>query len=170
MMAWGVEPRVPFLDREFMDVAMAFDARYKMVDKASGGVQRMEKGILRAAFEGYLPDEILWRQKEQFSDGVGYGWIDGLKAHAESQVSDRELAAADKRFGVNPPQTKEAYYYRSLFEQFFPTPAAAETVPGGKSIACSTPAALAWDASFAAMADPSGRAVAGVHDQAVAKI
>lgn len=170
MMAWGVEPRVPFLDREFMDVAMAFDARYKMVDKANGGVQRMEKGILRAAFEGYLPDEILWRQKEQFSDGVGYGWIDGLKAHAESQVSDRELAAADKRFGVNPPQTKEAYYYRSLFEQFFPTPAAAETVPGGKSIACSTPAALAWDASFAAMADPSGRAVAGVHDQAVAKI
>lgn len=170
MMAWGVEPRVPFLDREFMDVAMAFDARYKMVDKASGGAQRMEKGILRAAFEGYLPDEILWRQKEQFSDGVGYGWIDGLKAHAESQVSDRELAAADKRFGVNPPQTKEAYYYRSLFEQFFPTPAAAETVPGGKSIACSTPAALAWDASFAAMADPSGRAVAGVHDQAVAKI
>lgn len=170
MMAWGVEPRVPFLDREFMDVAMAFDAKYKMVDKASGGAQRMEKSILRAAFEGYLPDEILWRQKEQFSDGVGYGWIDGLKAHAESQVSDRELAAADKRFGVNPPQTKEAYYYRSLFEQFFPTPAAAETVPGGKSIACSTPAALAWDASFAAMADPSGRAVAGVHDQAVAKI
>lgn len=170
MMAWGVEPRVPFLDRQFMDVAMAFDARYKMVDKASGGAQRMEKGILRAAFEGYLPDEILWRQKEQFSDGVGYGWIDGLKAHAESQVSDRELAAADKRFGVNPPQTKEAYYYRSLFEQYFPTPAAAETVPGGKSIACSTPAALAWDASFAAMADPSGRAVAGVHDQAVAKI
>ena len=170
MMAWGVEPRVPFLDREFMDVAMAFDARYKMVDKASGGAQRMEKGILRAAFEGYLPDEILWRQKEQFSDGVGYGWIDGLKAHAESQVSDRELAAADKHFGVNPPQTKEAYYYRRLFEQFFPTPAAAETVPGGKSIACSTPAALAWDASFAAMADPSGRAVAGVHDQAVAKI
>ena len=170
MMAWGVEPRVPFLDREFMDVAMAFDAKYKMVDKACGGAQRMEKGILRAAFEGYLPDEILWRQKEQFSDGVGYGWIDGLKAHAESQVSDRELAAADKRFAVNPPQTKEGYYYRSLFEQFFPTPAAAETVPGGKSIACSTPAALAWDASFATMADPSGRAVAGVHDQAVSHI
>ena len=170
MMAWGVEPRVPFLDREFMDVAMAFDAKYKMVDKASGGAQRMEKGILRAAFEGYLPNEILWRQKEQFSDGVGYGWIDGLKAHAEAQVSDRELAAADKRFPVNPPQTKEAYYYRTLFEQFFPTPAAAETVPGGKSIACSTPAAIAWDASFAAMADPSGRAVAGVHDQAVERI
>ena len=166
MMAWGVEPRVPFLDREFMDVAMKMDAKYKMIDKASSGHERMEKGILRAAFEGYLPDSILWRQKEQFSDGVGYGWIDGLKDHAEAQVSDRELAAADKRFPVNPPQTKEAYYYRSLFEQFFPTPAAAETVPGGKSIACSSPAAIAWDASFANAADPSGRAIAGVHNAA----
>ncbi len=165
MMAWGVEPRVPFLDREFMDVAMKMDARAKMVDKAGG---RIEKAVLREAFEGYLPKEILWRQKEQFSDGVGYGWIDGLKAHAEAQVSDRELAAADKRFPYNPPQTKEAYYYRSLFEQFYPTPAAAETVPGGKSIACSSPAAIAWDASFATMADPSGRAVAGVHEQALA--
>ena len=165
MMAWGVEPRVPFLDRAFLDVAMRMDASHKMVDKASG---RIEKAVLREAFEGYLPKEILWRQKEQFSDGVGYGWIDGLKAHAEAQVSDRELAAADKRFTYNPPQTKEAYYYRSLFEQFYPTPAAAETVPGGKSIACSSPAAIAWDASFATMADPSGRAVAGVHAQALA--
>ncbi|KRG85896.1 MULTISPECIES: asparagine synthase B [Stenotrophomonas] len=165
MMAWGVEPRVPFLDRAFLDVAMRMDASHKMVDKASG---RIEKAVLREAFEGYLPKEILWRQKEQFSDGVGYGWIDGLKAHAEAQVSDRELAAADKRFPYNPPQTKEAYYYRSLFEQFYPTPAAAETVPGGKSIACSSPAAIAWDASFAAMADPSGRAVAGVHAQGLA--
>ncbi len=165
MMAWGVEPRVPFLDRAFLDVAMRMDASHKMVDKASG---RIEKAVLREAFEGYLPKEILWRQKEQFSDGVGYGWIDGLKAHAEAQVSDRELAAADKRFPYNPPQTKEAYYYRSLFEQFYPTPAAAETVPGGKSIACSSPAAIAWDASFATMADPSGRAVAGVHAQALA--
>ncbi|WP_427851925.1 asparagine synthase B [Stenotrophomonas acidaminiphila] len=165
MMAWGVEPRVPFLDRAFLDVAMRMDARHKMVDKASG---RIEKAVLREAFEGYLPREILWRQKEQFSDGVGYGWIDGLKAHAEAQVSDRELAAADKRFPYNPPQTKEAYYYRSLFEQFYPSPAAAETVPGGKSIACSSPAAIAWDASFATMADPSGRAVAGVHAQALA--
>jgi len=165
MMAWGVEPRVPFLDRAFLDVAMRMDASHKMVDKASG---RIEKAVLREAFEGYLPKEILWRQKEQFSDGVGYGWIDGLKAHAEAQVSDRELAAADKRFPYNPPQTKEAYYYRSLFEQFYPTPAAAETVPGGKSIACSSPAAIAWDASFATMADPSGRAVAGVHEQALA--
>ena len=167
MMAWGVEPRVPFLDREFMDVAMRMDAKVKMVDKASG---RIEKAVLRQAFEGYLPKEILWRQKEQFSDGVGYGWIDGLKAHAEAQVSDRELAAADKRFPHNPPQTKEAYFYRTLFERHYPSPAAAETVPGGKSIACSSPAAIAWDASFAAMADPSGRAVAGVHAQAVAAV
>lgn len=167
MMAWGVEPRVPFLDREFLDVAMRMDAKYKMVAKGSDGPQRMEKGVLRAAFEGYLPDSILWRQKEQFSDGVGYGWIDGLKAHAEAQVSDRELAAADKRFPVNPPQTKEAYFYRALFERFYPSPAAAETVPGGKSIACSSPAAIAWDASFAKMADPSGRAVAGVHEAAL---
>ncbi|MFT4178402.1 MAG: asparagine synthase B [Thermomonas sp.] len=170
MMAWGVEPRVPFLDREFLDVAMKMDAAHKMVKKGDAGPQRIEKGVLRAAFEGYLPEEILWRQKEQFSDGVGYGWIDGLKAHAEAQVSDRELAAAGKRFPVNPPQTKEAYFYRSVFERFYPTPAAAETVPGGKSIACSSPAAIAWDASFAAMADPSGRAVAGVHEQAVAAV
>jgi len=170
MMAWGVEPRVPFLDREFLDVAMRMDAKFKMVDKSRSDAQRMEKGVLRAAFDGYLPDSILWRQKEQFSDGVGYGWIDGLKAHAERQVSDRELAAADKRFPVNPPQTKEAYWYRSLFEQFYPSPAAAETVPGGKSIACSSPAAIAWDASFAKMADPSGRAVAGVHNDAMAVV
>ncbi|OOW84868.1 asparagine synthetase B [Xanthomonas campestris pv. vitistrifoliae] len=168
MMAWGVEPRVPFLDREFLDVAMRMDARFKMVDKTSSGATRMEKGVLREAFAGYLPESILWRQKEQFSDGVGYGWIDGLKAHAQSQVSDRELAAADRRYPVNPPQTKEAYFYRSLFEQFFPGQAAAETVPGGKSIACSSPTAIAWDASFAAMADPSGRAITGVHAQALA--
>ena len=167
MMAWGVEPRVPFLDREFLDVAMRMDASYKMIDKTRTDAQRMEKGVLRQAFDGYLPEQILWRQKEQFSDGVGYGWIDGLKAHAEAQVSDRELAAADKRFPVNPPQTKEAYFYRSVFERFFPTPAAAETVPGGKSIACSSPAAIAWDASFANMADPSGRAVAGVHNDSI---
>lgn len=167
MMAWGVEPRVPFLDREFLDVAMRMDAKYKMVDPARADAQRMEKGVLRQAFDGYLPDSILWRQKEQFSDGVGYGWIDGLKAHAEAQVSVRELAAAERRFPHNPPQTKEAYYYRALFEQFYPGPACAQTVPGGKSIACSSPAAIAWDTSFAAMADPSGRAVAGVHAQAL---
>jgi asparagine synthase (glutamine-hydrolysing) len=167
MMAWGVEARVPFLDVEFLDVAMTMDARYKMVDQTGNGATPLEKGVLRAAFGGYLPDSILWRQKEQFSDGVGYGWIDGLKAHAEAQVSDRELAAADRRFPINPPLTKEAYYYRSVFEEFFPGSAAAETVPGGKSIACSSPAAIAWDASFADAVDPSGRAIAGVHHAAL---
>lgn len=162
MMAWGVEPRVPFLDVEFMDVAMRMDARHKM----SGG-GKIEKSVLREAFEGYLPQEILWRQKEQFSDGVGYGWIDGLKAHAEAQVSDADFAAAETRFPVNPPQTKEAYFYRRLFEEIFPGEACANTVPGGKSIACSSPAAIAWDAAFATMADPSGRAVAGVHNDAL---
>jgi len=163
MMAWGVEARVPFLDLEFLDVAMNMDARHKMA-----GQGRIEKAVLREAFQGALPDEILWRQKEQFSDGVGYGWIDGLKAHAEQAVSDREFAAAATRFPHNPPATKEAYLYRRIFERFYPGQAAAETVPGGKSIACSSPAALAWDPSFANAADPSGRAVKGVHQQALA--
>ena len=163
MMAWGVEARVPFLDLEFIDVAMGMDAAHKMA-----GQGKIEKHVLRAAFEGALPKEILWRQKEQFSDGVGYGWIDGLKAHAEQMVSDREFAAAAARFPFNTPATKEAYFYRRIFEQFYPGEACAATVPGGKSIACSSPAALAWDPAFAAMADPSGRAVRGVHQQAVA--
>ncbi|MBW8367671.1 MAG: asparagine synthase B [Arenimonas sp.] len=158
MMAWGVEARVPFLDLEFMDLAMSMDAAHKMAGKG-----RMEKAVLREAFTGVLPDEILWRQKEQFSDGVGYGWIDGLKAHAEAHVSDSMLAQAPLRFPVNPPQTKEAYWYRELFEREFPGDACAKTIPGGKSIACSSPAAIAWDPAFAAAADPSGRAVAGVH-------
>ena len=122
----------------------------------------------RATAEGYLPDSILWRQKEQFSDGVGYGWIDGLKAHAEAHVSDREFVAAASRFPINPPQSREAYFYRRIFEQLFPGAACAGTVPGGKSIACSSPAAIAWDAAFAEAADPSGRAVAGVHQAALA--
>ncbi len=167
MMAWGVEPRVPFLDVEFLDVAMRMDAQAKMVDKSRVGKGGIEKAVLRVAFEGYLPKEILWRQKEQFSDGVGYGWIDGLKAHAEAHVSDREFAAAANRFPVNPPQTKEAYFYRRIFEQSFPGAACAATVPGGKSIACSSPTAIAWDAAFANAADPSGRAVAGVHQDAL---
>ncbi len=167
MMAWGVEPRVPFLDVEFLDVAMRMDAQHKMAGPGPDGTRRIEKSILREAFDGYLPESILWRQKEQFSDGVGYGWIDGLKAHAQAQVSDRVFAAAASRFPVNPPQTKEAYLYRHIFEQFFPSAACAETVPGGKSIACSSPAAIAWDAAFATMADPSGRAVAGVHQAAL---
>ena len=162
MMAWGVEPRVPFLDVEFMDVAMRMDAQHKMA-----GHGKMEKSILREAFEGYLPHEILWRQKEQFSDGVGYGWIDGLKAHAEARVSDADFGEATQRFPINTPTTKEGYFYRDLFERVFPGDACAKTVPGGKSIACSTPAAIAWDAAFANAADPSGRAVAGVHASAL---
>lgn len=158
MAAWGVEARVPFLDLEFLDTAMAIDPAAKMP-----GPDRPEKAILRAAGTGLLPDEILWRQKEQFSDGVGYGWIGALKAHADETISDRELAEAARRFPINPPTTKEACLYRRLFERHFPSPAAAATVPGGPSVACSTPEALAWDASLAQMADPSGRAMKGVH-------
>ncbi len=160
MAAWGVEARVPFLDLEFIDAAMRIDAAHKMI--AAGGI---EKRILREAFSGCLPDEILWRQKEQFSDGVGYGWIDGLKENAARLISDPEFSKAEKRFPINPPQSKEAYFYRRLFEEIFPSAACASTVPGGKSIACSSPAAIAWDASFASMADPSGRAVKAVHQQ-----
>jgi len=167
MMAWGVEPRVPFLDIGFIDVAMRMDARAKMVGGGADGRRRIEKAVLREAFAGYLPDAILWRQKEQFSDGVGYGWIDGLKAYAAAAVGDAAFAAAGERFPVNVPATKEAYLYRELFERAFPGDACARTVPGGKSIACSSPAAIAWDAAFAAAADPSGRAVAGVHAAAL---
>ena len=159
MAAWGVEARVPFLDLEFVDYAMSMDPAAKMA-----GDGKPEKGILREAGRGLLPEEILWRQKEQFSDGVGYGWIDALKDHAEAQVSDRELSEAAQRFPLNPPQTKEAYCYRRIFERHFPSPAAAATVPGGPSIACSTPEALAWDESFTRMADPSGRAMRGIHE------
>jgi asparagine synthase (glutamine-hydrolysing) len=158
MMAWGVEPRVPFLDLEFLDVAMSMDASAKMI---CGG--RIEKAVLRQAFEDYLPPEILWRQKEQFSDGVGYAWIDGLKAYAISQVSDQDFARSSSRFPINSPQSKESYLYRRIFESYFPDSACAETVPGGKSIACSSPAAIEWDASFATSLDPSGRAVAVHH-------
>ncbi len=158
MAAWGVEARVPFLDLEFLDVAMGMDPSAKMA-----GPNRPEKAILREAGTGLLPDEILWRQKEQFSDGVGYGWIDTLKAHADREVSDRELLEAEQRFPFNPPATKEQYLYRRIFERHFPSPAAAATVPSGPSIACSTPEALAWDEGFSQVADPSGRAIRGVH-------
>jgi asparagine synthase (glutamine-hydrolysing) len=158
MAAWGIEVRVPFLDREFLDTAMAFAPAEKMVRPGS-----IEKRPLRQAFAGYLPEEILWRQKEQFSDGVGYNWIDSLKATAEGRVSATQMESARYRFPYNPPATKEAYLYREVFERHFPGAAAAACVPGGPSIACSTPTAIAWDASFAANADPSGRAVLGVH-------
>jgi len=158
MAAWGVEARVPFLDLEFLEVAMAMDAEHKR-----SGPGRMEKAVLREAFAGALPEKILWRQKEQFSDGVGYGWIDSLKAHAALAISDAELGRAGVRYPINPPPTKEALLYRKLFERAFPQACSALTVPGGPSIACSSPAAIAWDPAFAAAADPSGRAVAGVH-------
>jgi asparagine synthase (glutamine-hydrolysing) len=162
--AWGVEVRVPFLDREFLDVAMAFNPAEKMA-----GAGRMEKHCLRQAFEGYLPAEILWRQKEQFSDGVGYHWIDTLKKVAGERVSDMQMGNARYRFALNTPVTKEAYLYREIFESHFPGDAAAACVPGGPSIACSTPTAIAWDASFSRNADPSGRAVLGVHRDGNAK-
>ncbi len=158
MAAWGIEARVPFLDREFLDVAMGFDAAEKMIVDG-----RMEKQVLRQAFTGYLPDEILWRQKEQFSDGVGYSWIDHLKEFAEVEVSAGQLERARYRFPRNTPLTKEAYLYRSIFESHFPGDHTAAMVPEGPSIACSTPVAIAWEKSFAELADPSGRAVRGVH-------
>ncbi|WP_166839828.1 asparagine synthase B [Rheinheimera pleomorphica] len=160
MSAWGIEARVPFLDKNFMDVAMRLNPQAKM---CGGG--KMEKHILREAFDGVLPDEILWRQKEQFSDGVGYSWIDSLKAHAEKEVTDQQMATASFRFPVNTPDSKEAYYYRVIFEEHFPHAGAIACVPGGKSVACSTPEALAWDEKMAQMTDPSGRAVRDVHTQ-----
>ncbi|HET9048332.1 MAG TPA: asparagine synthase B [Chiayiivirga sp.] len=163
MAAWGVEARVPFLDRGFIDVAMNLDPEVKLSGKARG---RIEKQFLREAFAGYLPDSVLWRQKEQFSDGVGYSWIDSLKAHAAQQVSDADLENARFRFPYNTPLTKEAYFYRTLFERHFPQPWAAQCVPGGPSVACSTAAALEWDASLKNVVDPSGRAVQSVHNAA----
>ncbi|NKI36584.1 asparagine synthase B [Wenzhouxiangella sp. XN79A] len=156
--AWGVEARVPFLDNEVIDVAMRIDPALKMT-----GPERMEKHLLRRAFAHLLPESVAWRQKEQFSDGVGYGWIDALRENAEREVSAAEFAAAGQRFPIHPPQTREAFYYRRLFAELYPSDAAARTVPGGKSIACSSEAALAWDPDFANRADPSGRSVAGVH-------
>ena len=160
MAAWGVEGRVPFLDKEFMDVAMRLNPADKMCGKG-----KIEKHILREAFEDLLPHEVAWRQKEQFSDGVGYSWIDSLKAMVEEEVTDQMFEAAAFRFPVNTPLTKEAYYYRAIFDEHFPLESAARTVPYGKSVACSTPTALEWDAKFKEMADPSGRAVMDVHQQ-----
>lgn len=164
MAAWGVEARVPFLDHEFLELAMHVDPERKLCRDG-----RMEKHILREAFQGWIPDEVLWRQKEQFSDGVGYSWIDSLQDLAESQVTDRELERAADRFPIQPPLTKEGYLYRTLFEEHFPSATEARTVPEGKSIACSSPVALEWDAEFAAAADPSGRAVQDVHEGAKLK-
>lgn len=156
--AWGVEGRVPFLDKEFMDVAMRLNPEDKMCTDG-----KIEKHILRKAFEDYLPPEVAWRQKEQFSDGVGYNWIDTLKKVAETAVSDVQMENARYRFPINTPTTKEAYYYRTIFQEFFPLDSSAQCVPGGPSVACSTPTAIKWDAAFAKMDDPSGRAVKDVH-------
>lgn len=160
MAAWGVEGRVPFLDKEFIDVAMRLNPVDKMCGKG-----KIEKEMLRKAFCNLLPEEVAWRQKEQFSDGVGYSWIDSLKALVEKEVTDQMFEAAAYRFPINTPMTKEAYYYRSIFEEHFPSEQAARCVPHGKSVACSTPIALEWDAKFKEMADPSGRAVNDVHQQ-----
>ncbi|WP_241579441.1 asparagine synthase B [Rosenbergiella nectarea] len=161
MSAWGVEARVPFLDKQFLDVAM----RINPADKMCGQNGKMEKHILRECFSSYLPESVAWRQKEQFSDGVGYSWIDSLKEVAAQQVTDQQLATASYRFPYNTPASKEAYLYREIFESLFPVASAAECVPGGPSVACSSAKAIEWDEAFKTMDDPSGRAV-GVHQSA----
>ena len=159
--AWGIEGRVPFLDKEFIDVAMRLNPKDKMITE-----ERMEKWVVRKAFESYLPESVAWRQKEQFSDGVGYSWIDTLKAMVEEKVTDEQMENAHYRFPAQPPQNKEEFYYRSIFEDHFPSEAAALSVPSVPSVACSTPIALEWDEAFKNQNDPSGRAVAKVHEEA----
>ena len=159
--AWGIEGRVPFLDKEFMDVAMRINPNDKMIHG-----ERMEKWVLRKAFESYLPESVAWRQKEQFSDGVGYNWIDTLKEVVAAAVTDEQLANAKYKFPLQTPTSKEEFYYRSIFETHFPSDAAALCVPSVPSVACSTPIALEWDEAFKNMNDPSGRAVAKVHSDA----
>ncbi|MGB5237143.1 MAG: asparagine synthase B [Flavobacteriaceae bacterium] len=161
--AWGIEGRVPFLDKEFIDVAMRINPKDKMING-----ERMEKWVVRKAFESYLPESVAWRQKEQFSDGVGYSWIDTLKELVEKEISDEQLANAGFRFPIQTPTSKEEYYYRSIFEGHFSSDAAALSVPQEPSVACSTKIALEWDEAFKNMNDPSGRAVANVHEEAYA--
>ncbi|MFC4094528.1 asparagine synthase B [Euzebyella saccharophila] len=162
--AWGIEGRVPFLDKEFMDVAMSINPQDKMING-----ERMEKWVVRKAFEDYLPESVAWRQKEQFSDGVGYSWIDTLKEVVNTEVTDEQLANAKYRFPIQTPTSKEEFYYRSIFESHFPSDAAALSVPQEASVACSTQIALEWDEAFKNMNDPSGRAVAKVHTDAYVK-
>ena len=162
--AWGVEGRVPFLDKDFLDVAMRLNPEAKMCPGHT-----IEKKIVREAFADMLPESVAWRQKEQFSDGVGYSWIDTLKEVTAAAVSDDEMAHAAERFPINTPMIKEEYYYRSIFEEYFPSESAARSVPSVPSVACSTAEALAWDESFKNVNDPSGRAVAGVHEEAYEK-
>ena len=159
--AWGIEGRVPFLDKEFMDVAMSLNPEDKMIKG-----DRIEKWILRKAFEEYLPESIVWRQKEQFSDGVGYNWIDSLKKVVKDKISDKKMKEALSRFPVQTPTTKEEYYYRSLFSEHFPSDTAAYCVPQEPSVACSTKIALEWDETFKSLNEPSGRAISKVHEDA----
>lgn len=173
LMAWGVEGRVPFLDKDFIDIAMNLNPSDKMnipmvvsTGSSTETKQRMEKWILRKAFEDLLPENICWRQKEQFSDGVGYNWIDTLKKMTEEKVSDAEFARRENRFPVNPPKTKEEYYYREIYSRLFPSDSAARCVPHEAGVACSTAKALEWDAAWKNMDEPSGRAISGVHDKA----
>lgn len=165
--AWGVEGRVPFLDKEFLDVAMRTNPKAKMCSlNGSAPKASMEKRIVREAFEDMLPEEVAWRQKEQFSDGVGYSWIDTLKKITSEAVTDEQMAHAAERFPINTPLCKEEYYYRSIFEEHFPSESAARSVPHEASVACSTAVALEWDEAWKNMNDPSGRAV-GVHENAL---
>ena len=166
LMAWGIEGRVPFLHKEFIDVAMGLNPKDKMNIKLPDGKQRIEKWILRKAFEDILPPEICWRQKEQFSDGVGYSWIDTLKEMTNAKVSDAEFALREKRFPVNTPSTKEEYFYREIYEKLFPSPTAALCPPHEAGVACSTAKALEWDEAWKNANEPSGRAIASVHEKA----
>ncbi len=159
--AWGVEGRVPFLDKEFLDVAMNLNPKAKMCPG-----KNIEKRIVREAFADMLPESVAWRQKEQFSDGVGYSWIDTLREITAAAVSDEQMEHAAERFPINTPQNKEEYYYRSIFEEHFPSESAARTVPSVPSVACSTAEALAWDIAFRNLNEPSGRAVKGIHEEA----
>ena len=158
--AWGIEGRVPFLDKEFIDVAMNINPEDKMIKNG-----RIEKWVLREAFKDYLPESVLWRQKEQFSDGVGYSWIDSLKDLVSKEVSDYDLENASKIFSINTPRNKEEYYYRSIFSDHFSSDAAAKSVPSVPSVACSTPQALEWDEAFKNMNDPSGRSISNIHNK-----
>ena len=158
--AWGIEGRVPFLDKEFIDVAMNINPEDKMIKNG-----RIEKWVLREAFKDYLPESVLWRQKEQFSDGVGYSWIDSLKDLVSKEVSDHNLENASKIYSINTPRNKEEYYYRSIFNNHFPSDASAMSVPSVPSVACSTPQALEWDEAFKNMNDPSGRSISNIHNK-----
>ena len=162
--AWGIEGRVPFLDKEFLDVAMSINPKDKMITS-----KKMEKWVLRKAFEDELPRSIVWRQKEQFSDGVGYSWIDKLKEVVEQSISDLEMNQVSFRFPIQPPRTKEEYFYRKIFENHFPSETSALTVPSLPSIACSSPKALEWDESFRNINEPSGRAINKVHNDSYFK-